>query len=509
MNWIENQPVQFGVAAPCGTCDADIPQLSDNTDTIQVQFSVDDCGGYELLEDIHNYPYNTWYLADGWTLNNPDFCHSGSQVGSATVELAAGTFPDGYYKFTIVVTSFGGVGSLRIKYGVFPSYHTIGDITGVGTWIFYSWIHPAGTPPLMLLLSPSSGVEICISSIGVTNVLTNAIIAFYNSDGVYQTEISQDSDNTLFVFSDDTVTATIDWSALDVPLSNGCFYMCLLDPCLNTGGQNYQPTITNPTFAGSTTGWDDDGATYSANTVLLDGGDWIRQTIFNAYINQCVYIYVTALSGQLDIYFGTALVGTITTTGMTKICGTPVGNLSIIIVCPVYSTATLDSVQKLQTGQAHYPTGSYVCDQQSNNFKLADYSNDCTMLITASDNENGMGFIFGTGSGFVPSLRIEAKLKGMKYPSEKVSSENSDGTKSITYFNGRKAKYFCTDLQPEYIHDFLRLLFGFDNFYIDSVLYYVEDDEYNVVISDSQDNVGSVKFLVSTKTQNVKNTNCT
>lgn len=510
MEWIANQPVQFGVSAPCDTCDELMNQLSDNTDTIQVQFRLSSCGGINLLDDFNDYPYNTWVLPSGWAIDTY-LCHTGVALTSATVELPASSFPDGYYKFVIVVTSFNGVGHIRVKYGVFPSYDTIGDITGVGTWEFWAYIHPAGVPPNVLLFSPSvAGVEICFESINVYNVLQNGVIAVYDADtDLYAgTGISQVSNPLLWVFSEDTVTISLQWSTLSVPLSNGCYYLCLWDPCLNSGGQNYRATITNPGFTGNSTGWTLTGsATYLNNAIDISaspGGGQLAQTnVFNAYINQCVTIVITAISGSIQVHFGTALIQTITASGTYNVCGTPVGNLGIDLTGLSGTSATIDSVNYRTLSSSEY-----TCNLQSNTFKLADYTNDCTKLISASNTENGLGFVFGSGSLFVPKIRLDAKLKGMKYPSERNFYENSAGTKIITYFSGRKAKTFCVDLQPEYVHDFLRLLFGIDNFYIDGVLYFVEDDEYNVEIPDINDNVGSVKFLVSTRTQDVKNTNC-
>ena len=64
------------------------------------------------------------------------------------------------------------------------------------------------------------------------------------------------------------------------------------------------------------------------------------------------------------------------------------------------------------------------------------------------------------------------------------------------------------DLQPEYIHDFLSLAIGFDNFYINGDAYFVEDSEYNITYPDVYDNVGAVRLVVSEKVQNVKNVFC-
>jgi hypothetical protein len=129
------------------------------------------------------------------------------------------------------------------------------------------------------------------------------------------------------------------------------------------------------------------------------------------------------------------------------------------------------------------------------------------LLINACNNENGLGFVFN-GSGFSPRLRIQGKLKQSKYKSERVMEDDSNGTKRVIYYNRRKEKSLVADLLPEYIHDFLSTLVGYDKFYINGTPYIVEDDEYNVSYDNSQDNVGSISLLVSEQTQLIRNLNC-
>ena len=143
----------------------------------------------------------------------------------------------------------------------------------------------------------------------------------------------------------------------------------------------------------------------------------------------------------------------------------------------------------------------------SNTFSVQDYSNSCTLLINACNNSDAMGFVF-SGSTFSPRIRVEAKLRQAKYETDVLRYTNSAGKKSNYNYSSRKQKNLAIELQPEYVHDFLRLLLGFDNVFIDNVAYVVDDDEYNVLYVPELDTYGSVSILVSQQTQNVKNTLC-
>ena len=143
----------------------------------------------------------------------------------------------------------------------------------------------------------------------------------------------------------------------------------------------------------------------------------------------------------------------------------------------------------------------------SNRFKIGDYSEMCTLLINACNNNNSFGFVF-IGSDFSPRLRIEAKLRQSTFASETSIFEDSGGTKGAYYFARRKSKSLSIAIQPEYIHDFLSTLKGYDTFYIGGVPYFVDDDEYSPVYGDN-DNFATVIMSVSEKTQNVKNILCT
>lgn len=144
----------------------------------------------------------------------------------------------------------------------------------------------------------------------------------------------------------------------------------------------------------------------------------------------------------------------------------------------------------------------------SNMFKIGAYADKCTMLINSCCNNDAMGFAFGA-SGFIPRVRVEAYLKNATYTYERNVFENSDGLKSPYYFSRKKLKSLKVELQPEYIHDYLSTLAGYDNVFVNDVQYFVEDNEYNAIYSAGLSNFATVDILISETTQNVKNILCT
>lgn len=511
--WIPNQPVFFGEADACDSDELTINQIVDNTDTTQFQFNIEPCiSAQELVPDPNFDDTDNYVLSENWSVADNSLCLTGTpEVGASAGTGTSGTTflsiftAGGYYQVTVIVDSISVGGQVDVLIGAL----TIGSITSTGTHVFYGF---ADTPfgvfnyPLFLV-AMNVDTNICISSLTSLEILTNFIFAFYDSDGTYVDKISYSADPTYFAFVDDTVTVSVDWS--EIGISNGCYYICMLDPCENTNAQNYPAVITNGIFTGSATGWTAGASwVYSANTIVgtysgVDGADSLTQTgVFNSFTSTyCISVTISAGAGTIGVYFGGNLVSTISGVGTQNVSGICSGNFNLAFVM-ISGTATIDSIRPCET----LPT-NYVCNQTSNTFSLQDTTGLCTMLINACNNENGLGFNFNN-SGFTPRIRLTAKLRQAKYKNERSIFEDSQGSKGVYYFSGRKTKDLCIDLQPEYVHDFLRLLLGFDNVYIDLVPYVVEDDEYNVEYDDSQDNLGKVRLAVSKKVQDVKNINC-
>lgn len=515
--WIPNQPVYFGTEAQCSSDELSISQLVDNTDSAQVQFNIAPCeGAVDVIPDTTFNVSSDWVLSDNWVVAYNQLCLSGSShLGSTVMTGTGGITPlsiftyNNYYEITIVVDSISVGGEIDVMFG----NDVIGTLTSVGTFTFYGYAlntYLAYYYPLVFVTAVA-GTNICMSSVSSKEILQDFVVAVYNSDGVFQTSFDYANQPSYFQFVEDTVTILVFWS--EIGIQDGCYYLCLLDPCVNTNGQNLPAVINNCTFTQSLSGWSIAGFgsawRYGSNSAVGDSAGasktLTQSGVFASYTNSySITVIVTAYSGTgVDVYFGTNLVGTITSTGTWIISGYAIGNSILKFTILNTTTITIDSACPTVIDPSNY-----VCDFTSNNFSIADYiTNGCTHLINACNNENGLGFTFGT-STFTPRLRLESKLRQAKYPAERLVQADSLGEKNVYYFTGRKAKYFCVDLQHEYIHDFLNLLRGFDNWYIDGVLYFVEDDEYTVEYSNLSDNIGKSKMLVSTRVQNVKNTNC-
>lgn len=506
MEWIKNQPVFFGEESQC-TDDENPVQLADNTDTTQFQFAIAPCeGAIQLMPDPNFEDSDSFSSSSNWGILYGLLCANGDTDSST---LTASTYQfdiDLYYQINITIESISSGGCIEVALGS----TVLGQITATGTYTFYGFPTPNFYNTGLFLTPCEDGTEVCISEVTAYEVLTNIFVGLADKDNVLGAFFSYVLHPEYFSFAENTVTISVDWTALG--LENNCYYICLLDPCENQQGVNYPPVISNCDFGdalhswtagsywtpsgGNAIGISPVGPTFVPDRIL-------SQDVFTYIgINNCVTIIVNSIaSGSMDVLFGTVLVGTITTPGTHTFCGTP-DNVTLSLRLANSTSISLASVCRKTFVQA-----DSTCSFDSNFFKLSDYSNQCTLLINACNNEDGLGFVF-TGSGFIPRIRLEAKLKQAKYPSERTIYEDSLGTQKNVFFKGRKAKNLCIDLQPEYVHDFLRLLLGFDNMYINSVAYAVVDDEYNVSYSDASDNLGSVRLLVGERTQDTRNINC-
>ena len=531
--YINNQPIFLGTEDACLNNDFVYNQIVDNNDLSQFQLKLEPCVGTKinmgLVEDPEFNNSELWYQGDGVTISSQTACWQGDTIegigGSVLAPTNLTLMDDGkYYMFVIVVTSISG-GGLIVSLG----QNVIGTIYTVGTHTLWGYCIADYTFTGLVIYPDTDGVNACLSYVNVYEVETNFIIPFYDLDGNFITQISYNAEPSYFNFFEDSVTILIDWATLG--LQNGCYYFCVLDPCLNTNGQNYQASIVNPRLDYNeeclcTFGWIHGKFEWTSNlhsvtgTYLGYGECFGQENVFPTYDNYGITIeVVNGSSINLDVYFGDTLVGNISSVGTFTFYGTPTTDLNLYI-CIEGGTAEITSVNPITNPE------DYVCDMTSNTFKVGDYANDCTILVQACNNEDGLGFNFGSYYGttinpnpqpqsqpnikcfnnFIPSVRLDAKLINPKYQNDRSTYTDSKGKKSVYYFQGRKQKYFVTDLQPEYILDFLWLLFGYDNVYLNGLKYSVDDDEFSPEYA--FDSIGKVKFLVSIKEQDIKNTNC-
>lgn len=505
--YIENQPVFLGTTNTCSN-DSEFVynQLVDVTDTTQFQLRVEPCISAEQIIVNPNFATDSdWTLGDNVGIADGQLCWAGETISGTSGSYANSTSvfeQNKYYKISITVDSI--VGTLD----VYLESELLGSISSVGTHDFYGFANTLLSTGYLVICPQTDGTTACISNVTSFEILTNFIVGVFDSNNNEVTRISYNDNSEYFTFAKDTVTISVDWSELGI--TSGCHYLCIADPCVNAGGQNYPASITNGDFVSGTTGW-----TIGSKWAVVAGGlvgtysggggktdyEVTQANVFNNYTNTyCVSIECTSGIGTIKVYFGETLIATqnINSGNTYQFTGLAFGNGTLMLVLSSGSF-TIDNISACTIYD------DLQCDFTSNIFKIDDYSNECTLLVNACNNEDGMGFVF-EGSGFSPQVRLNAKLKEPKYSNERLTYTDSLGKKINYYFKGRKGKYLCVDLEPEYILDFLWTLFGYDNVYIDGIAYTVDDDEFSPTYV--LDNVGSVRFLVSKKTQDVKNVNC-
>lgn len=495
MEWIKNQPVFFGQQDDCKKENRNFLQIVDNTDKTQFQLTCEPCiSAQQLIPSPDFSNIDGW----GWAPGSGGWVNAGSLCGGSASGIAIANyyFESGYYKIILTIESISPLTTLNVNF----DSALVAQIKTVGTFEIFAF---SGNGDRQLSLSISGSGTVCLSYTAAYEVLTNLIVPIYDKNGLFKTSISYNTTPDYFVFSQNSVTVTIDWGELG--LSNDCFYMCLLDPCVNHLGQNYPANIRDGGFDSPlANNWNaEGGASQVGSTVTFSGASSINQTnVFNSFnATISIVVNVTAISGNLFVKYGDNTISTISTIGNHTISGIPSSNFSLKLYMSSGS-CTISGIQPVVIASS-----DYVCDSTSKLMRLGDYTNDCTLLINMCNNENGLGFIF-ENSGFTPRIRLKAKLKKPTWKTERSIFDDSRGKRFNYYGSNRKQFILAIDLQPEYIHDFLAQGLIVDNFYINNIPYHIDDDEYNIEYSDIYDFIGQVKITVGEQIQNIKNTNC-
>jgi hypothetical protein len=148
-------------------------------------------------------------------------------------------------------------------------------------------------------------------------------------------------------------------------------------------------------------------------------------------------------------------------------------------------------------------------------FELVEDS--CTVLVNACGNVDqfNMGFaeINAAGNisgqtGFSPRIRLEGTKRGNGYDGTREGYEFSTGRRIPTHLRNRK-RFDIGFGGPEYVHDFMALLRGFDNAYVDGEAVYFEDDEYPSTSQQKDVDYATVTLTYSKRTELTENVRTT
>lgn len=142
-------------------------------------------------------------------------------------------------------------------------------------------------------------------------------------------------------------------------------------------------------------------------------------------------------------------------------------------------------------------------------FKVAE-SHECTVKLSGTNLDNAFGINFASNF-YNPFVRVQGQLRTPTYEDDSEVEEDSLGVNRMIYFNSNKIYTLHLYQLPEYLHDFIRLLKGYDTFLIDGEQYFPTDKGYKpdwVVESNKVLDLANVEFNVKQKTELNKNKYC-
>lgn len=462
----------FPKPVPC-TTNQTFCQPTERFDDVAFQFEVSE--SEELITNGDFQPpsgANIWVFT-GWTrfLDLGNFF--AGQIGTVNALSQKGILTSGdHYRVTITVSNYSG-GTLSVGGGTGSVINNIvHSIQSNGTFTnYFQYFQPVGDGDFIIqgTQSPSTtGIRVDdVSVIRISDTSDYNIEIINQETGVVIDTVPVAKMSLL----ENIITVDFKWQD-DVTVTNGCRQIQIID---NTNlfeddfSDNQGWTLTgNITFPGTI---------ILFNSIGLSRVAFIKDVFVVGESYEITMITSNMAGASVNVQCGKTSGTTRTTNNTfveTLIC-TVQGTLTLLFDGPNLSTAGVDN---LTIKQVNNIAGRSEC------YDLQD-SHDCTLYFKWSNIERwgGYNYLATTGDadlGFIAfehRLRVEAKFRGTKYPSNKLIGENSAGTKSVNYSSMRKVNILDVHRAPDYIHDGLAAMFEQDNRTIEDIGY-ILDGEY-------------------------------
>jgi hypothetical protein len=504
---IPNQPILFNSVLPeqCEGCNSTFAQLADFNDQLFWQLEASQCGEVEFFGET---------LVAPWTQDGSTITGGGTSTGGY---IASYLRYDVVQNFIVTITVSDIVGVLRvlINGGSFL------DVSTQGTHSLYLTTSDLTSNAILIAFSnggqPFNGSFVIDSVVPVPNGGLFAGIVDAETLAVVQVL------DPVITTSQQYLTAAIDLS--DYEIDAGCYRLAIADYCENTCGQYF---IYNPYFNGNPLcldclpiGWTSTPVTGSDNWNVGNGEATIDLTVIGNATN---LVSVTELCEDTDYYveievesiinarlrlqvdgnnYGTA----ITTAGTYNFTITVTSGGALSLFGSQFG-ASLDGeiVVKRVTVRADKNWAKY--DKYSDLIQVGDYSDDCRFFkIEGCNGENQFGFAF-TGSSFLAGIRLEGRRFQPQYDTDTDLFRYASGRWQASYVDRKKKLSYYFGRLPEYVLDFLSIVFYFDNCYINGDLVFPADNEFPTIEYDNADDLGALTIDLYSKRDKVRKTVC-
>ena len=497
---IPNQPILFNSVLPeaCEGCNNQFAQLADFNDQLFWQLEAGQCGYAEYESDG---------VIPNWT-----------KLGSTITSAGSGGYILNYTRFdvvqdfivTITVTDITGVLNVGIVGGGYQ------EITTPGTHRIH--LRTSNLDSNLVTLVFGGGAPLFVGSFNVDSVIQVPNGALFAGIVDAETLSVVQVLDPIITTSKQYLTAAIDLSGYTI--DSGCYRLAIADYCTNTCGQYF---IYNPYFNSAPRipiGW--------ASTPVNGSDDWTigggEASITLTQIgNSTDLISVTELCEGKDYYI-TVIVDSISNArlrlqidGITyatinaagtynyTITNTSTGNVSLLAT---QFGASLDgevTVSKI-TVRADKNWATY--DKYSDVIQIGDYFDDCRFFkIEGCNGENqfGLGFY---GTSFLPGIRLEGRRFQPQYDTDTDLFRYASGRWQASFVDRKKKLSYYFGRLPEYVLDFLSIVFYFDNCYINGDTVFPADNEFPTIEYDNADDLGALTIDLYNKRDKVRKTVC-
>lgn len=495
MNILLNQPIRI---YDSGQRDSNMPLVC--LDSTEMQFQIQ-------AEDIYS-DYSDWSVngdmssSTGWVfLGASGMSITGGELtgtvsGTAQVDNDYAMKAGEVYRITVVVTE--NTGSLYLEQDENFNFY------GTGT---YQVIYKPNTTQKVKMRFQDG--DFTVDSLTIELISDNYKFIAYLADE------SDAFEQNIALTNKDKNFLTYSLLFSSYGLGYDKYQIKILDPLTNNGSQCL---VKNGYFANKTDSSDFNfDYTLPANTtlqVVQDAGvsteyehllEWettnyseefqiTQGSVINDGVEyQISFEIVEITTATVTVYIGTNS-QSYTTTGLKTVTLTCAGNTDIKFGFTPDVTAGSASIKTIDIAMTS--ESDYSPDYESSFINYQQSQCNHLEVRTVFVNE-ALGL--GDGENFRPTALYPMILKRAEYEDDELHYTDSSGKRNVYFLNQRKNKTLETEILAEYQHDFLSLLSGFDNVYIDNVERTIMD-QYTV--NYINDNYGKGTLLVGERTQN-------
>jgi len=426
------------------------------------------------------------------------------------------------YKLTITINP-GSVGTLIVG---FTNGDTV-NISAVGTHTIYlkATDIPANTNSNIqdLFIGTNTTVQEFIGSVTIDDFQPNCNGALFAGIVDATTLAVVQVLDPVLTTKDQYLTAGI--ALADYELEPGCYRLAIADFCTNTCGQYY---IYNPYFNDwggcidcPPLGWSSVAVTGS-DTWNIGGGE--AQIDLTAIGNATSLESITELCEDTDYYVtievdsianarlrlqvdGVIYATAISTAGTYNFTITVTQSGALSLLGSQFG-ASLDgeiTVTRI-TVRADKNWAKY--DKYSDLIQIGDFSDECRFFkIEGCNGENQFGLGF-SGTSFLPGIRLEGRRFQPQYDTDTDLFRYASGRWQASFVDRKKKLSYHFGRLPEYVLDFLSIVFYFDNCYVNGELSFPADNEFPTIEYDNADDLGSLTIELYKKKEKVRKTVC-